>query len=108
MYTVPRVHATLSGSGGTPVAGQPYTLSCGVNGDKKLNSAIIYHWMQNNGTAIQLKINSADLSFSSLRLSNSGNYSCSAVVNSSYLNEAIIAASNLFSIQFEGKSDCNL
>ena len=100
--TVPIVNATINGSEDIPVVGQPYTLTCTVSGDEKLNSDITYHWTQNNGTEMGLEANSADLSFSSLSLSNSGNYFCMSIVSSIYLNDVIISVSNIFDIQLQG------
>ena len=102
--TVPIVHVTIDGSEDIPVVGQPYTLTCTVSGDEKLDSDVTYHWTKINGRETELEANSTDLSFSSLSLSNSGNYSCMSVVSSMYLNEAIIV-SNLSDIQLQGKSD---
>ena len=103
-YTVPTVYATLSGSGGTPVVGQPYTLSCSVSGDEKLESSVTYQWMRYNDVIeTQLVANSENFSLFSLYLSDSGNYSCSIVVRSSYLDNSITANSNLVSIILQGK-----
>ncbi len=105
-YTVPRVYATLSGSGGTPVVGQPYNLLCSNYGDEKLQSSVTYQWMKYNGRdmeILQLVADSESLFFSSLNLSNSGNYSCNIVVRSSYLDNSINVNSNLVSIVLQGK-----
>jgi hypothetical protein len=50
-----------------------------------------------------LVADSENLSFSSLSLSNSGNYSCRVVVSSRYLDNSITANSNLISIILQGK-----
>jgi hypothetical protein len=103
-YTVPRVYVTLSGSGGTPVVGQPYTLSCSVSGDEKLKSSVTYQWMRyDDNVETPLVANSENLSFSSLNLSNSGNYSCRVIIRSRYLDNNITANSNLISIILQGK-----
>ena len=103
LYTVPTIYATLNG--GTPVVGEPYTLSCNVSGYDKLDPSVTYQWMRYNETDMEapLVANSETLSFSSLNLSDSGNYSCSAVISSSYLDNSISANSNLVSIILQGK-----
>ena len=110
MHTVPSVYVNISDSGGTPVVGQSYTLSCRVSGDENLDPTITYQWIQENGTAMELVSetnNSANLFFSSLHLSNSGDYICMVVVDSMYLDEAIMEISNSFSIHLQGKYDSN-
>ena len=105
LYPVPTVYATLNG--GTPVVGEPYTLSCNVSGDEKLDSSVRYQWMRYNEidmeTLLEANSDSEILSFSSLNLSDSGNYSCSAVISSSYLDNNISANSNLVSIILQGR-----
>ena len=106
-YTAPIVYATVSGSESAPVVGQPYTLSCSVSGDEMLESSrsVTYQWMkyEESGMETALETVSEIISFSSLYLSDSGNYSCSAVISSSYLDSSINANSNLVSIILQGK-----
>jgi hypothetical protein len=61
--------------------------------------------MRYNGTDMEtlLVANSQNISFSSLNLSNSGNYSCRVIVRSRYLDNSITANSNLVSIIQQGK-----
>ena len=68
-----------------------YSLTCSVNGAGNLNPTIIYQWTKNNGTQTQIQVGSdpRDLSFSPLRLSDAGQYTCQATVSSSYLNDSI-------------------
>ena len=70
-----------------------YSLTCTVNEAEHLNVSITYQWTKNNGTQTQLiRKNEADprvLSFSSLRLSDAGWYTCQATVSSPYLNNDI-------------------
>ena len=105
MHTVPSIHAIINGSGGTPVVGEPYMLSCSVGRDEKLDSSVIYQWIKYEGSDMetQLITNSENLSLSSLNLSDSGNYSCGVVVRSRYLDNNITENSNLFSINVQGK-----
>ena len=103
LYTVPTVYAILNG--GTPVVGEPYTLSCNVSGDDKLDPSVTYQWMRYNEIDMEtaLVANSETLSFSPLNLSDSGNYSCKVIVRSRYLDNSISANSNLVSIILQGK-----
>ena len=55
-----------------------YTLTCNVAVDESLNS-ITYQWTQNNGTQTQVGTDRV-LSFSPLRLSDAGQYTCQATV----------------------------
>ena len=110
MHTVPSVYVNISDNGGAPVVGQPYTLSCRVSGEEKLDPNVTYQWIQNNGTVMELvneTNNSANLSFSPLHLSNSGDYICMVDVSSMYFDGTIMAISNSFSIHLQGKSDHN-
>ena len=56
-----------------------YSLTCNVAVDASLNS-ITYQWTKNNGTQTQIGTDRV-LSFSPLRLSNAGRYTCQATVN---------------------------
>ena len=88
--------------------GQPYTLSCSVSGDEMLESSrsVTYQWIkyEESGMETPLETVSENLSFSSLNLSDSGNYSCRVVVSSSYLDNSISANSNLVSIILQGNN----
>ena len=59
-----------------------YSLICNVIGAE--NPTVTYQWTKNNGTQIQIQVgaNSNTLSFSSLRLSDAGLYTCQATVSS--------------------------
>ena len=68
-----------------------YSLTCGVNGAGNLNASTTYQWTKNNGTQTQIQIgaNPKVLSFSPLRLSDAGQYTCQATVSSPYLSDSI-------------------
>ena len=70
-----------------------YSLVCGVNGAGNLNSSITYQWTKNNGTQTQIQVRTGIdfkvLSFSPLRLSDAGQYTCQAIVSSPYLSDNI-------------------
>ena len=56
---------------------------CSVSGSGSSNPTISYQWTKNNGTAqIQVGNNSNMLIFSSLRLSDAGQYTCQVMVGS--------------------------
>ena len=75
---------------GDPSAGQNYTLVCSISsGLGGLDPVITYRWTKDNGTRIQIGSDSNILSFSSLRLSDTGLYSCVITVNSSHLVKTI-------------------
>ena len=77
---------------GPPTLGQSgYSLTCGVTGAENLSPSITYQWTKNNGTHTQLRVGTDRvLSFSPLRLSDAGRYTCQANVSSPYLNNDII------------------
>ena len=78
--TVPMVTVQISDSGVTPTAGESYALTCSVSGAENLNSSTTYQWTKNNGTQTQVGTKSSTLNFLSLRLSDTGQYSCLATV----------------------------
>ena len=87
----PNISVQITTSG-APLLGQSgYSLTCGVNGAGNLNPTITYQWIKNNGTQAQIQIgaNPKVLSFSPLRLSDAGQYTCQATVSSPYLNDSI-------------------
>ena len=65
-----------------------YSLTCGVAGAENLYPSITYQWIKNNGTQTQVGTDRV-LYFSSLRLSDAGQYTCQATVSSPYLNNDI-------------------
>ena len=75
---------------GDPSAGQNYTLVCGISsGLGGLDPVITYRWTKDNGTRIQIGSDSNILSFSSLRLSDTGLYTCDITMNVSHLVKTI-------------------
>ena len=59
-----------------------YSLTCGVEVTGMENPSITYQWIKNNGTRTQVGTDRV-LSFSLLRLSDAGQYTCWATVSSS-------------------------
>ena len=71
------ITVTVAVSGdGTPTAGQSYALTCSVSGA----SVTTYQWKK-DGSVIQSETTEM-LSFSPLRLSDAGQYTCGVTVNS--------------------------
>ena len=72
-----------------------YSLTCDVSGAHNLNPSITYQWTKNNGSQTQIQVGADNvLSFSPLRLSDAGRYTCQATVRSSYLNNNITVMSS--------------
>ena len=83
-----------------------YSLTCVVNGAENLNA--VYQWTKNNGTQTQIQVGAdpAVLSFSSLKLSNAGQYTCNVTVSSLHLNNDItMKGSEDVTIQSEFNQD---
>ena len=83
ILVVPSLKVTIS-SIGAPRAGQKYSLSCKIisGTDGIAHSRITYKWMKDNGTKTQIQTFSNVLSFSSLKLSDGGLYTCEIGLNS--------------------------
>ena len=95
-FPAPTISAQITTSNsGTPMLGQNgYSLICNVSGAENLSPSITYQWTKNNGTQTQtIQVGGTDfrfLSFSPLRLSDAGQYTCQATISSPYLNNDII------------------
>ena len=50
----------------------------------------MYQWTKNNGTLVQLEIETSTLSFSPLKLSDAGQYICQAAISTYYQSNDII------------------
>ena len=72
------VSVTISDDGATPTPGQSYTLTCSVSGVQPEDD-LTYQWLK-NGTMRSETIDT--ITFPSLRLSDSGLYTCTVTVNS--------------------------
>lgn len=72
-----------------PMLGETgYSLTCMVLTDN-LCPTMSYRWTKNNGTTMQLETTSNTLSFSSLRMSDSGLYTCYATISSYTLSRDV-------------------
>ena len=93
-------------NGGTPTVGESYSLTCTVTGADRLNPTITYQWFKDN-TVVSGETQST-LSFSSLSLSDSGQYRCDFTVGSTLLNQSIIAMSNTQDLTLQSKYNSSL
>ena len=91
LFSVPDISVQITTSGALLLGQNDYSLTCGVSGTEHLNPSITYQWTKNNGTLTQIQVAAVArvLSFSSLRLSDAGRYTCRATVSSPYLNNNI-------------------
>ena len=91
-FPVPLISVQITTSHEMLVVGQSsYSLTCGITGAESINSSITYQWTKNAGTQIQVPMGADPkvLSFSPLRLSDAGWYTCQATVHSPYLINVI-------------------
>ena len=88
-------------SGDTPTVGENYSLTCTVTGADQLNHTITYQWFKDN-TTISGETQST-LSFSSLRVSDTGKYRCFVTVSSTLLSHSISETSNTWDLDLQSK-----
>ena len=74
------VSVRLTGSSATPTVGENYTLNCAVSGA----TVTTYQWRKDGVVLSEL---GSTLSFSPLRLSHAGRYTCSVTVNEKIYRE---------------------
>ena len=88
-------------SGGTPTVGENYSLTCTVTGADQLNPTMTYQWFKDS-TTISGKRQST-LSFSPLRVSDTGKYRCFVTVSSTLLSHSIPETSNTWDLDLQSK-----
>ena len=76
-------------TGGSPMLGQNYTLTCRFFATCNLCHHIMYQWTKNNGTLARLETETSTLSFSPLRLSDAGQFACQAIISIFYFSDDI-------------------
>ena len=103
IFPAPAISIEITASG-TPILGQSYSLTCGVTGVENLNSSITYQWTNNNGTQMGTD---RVLSFSPLRLSDAGRYTCQATISSPYLIDDITMM-DTHDVRIQSKFGCVL
>ena len=79
---LPRLNVTLTGRGGTLTEGQNYMLTCTASGGGSM--AYTYMWLK-DGSLVSGQTSST-YSFSPLRVTDSGRYSCQVRVGSTTVN----------------------
>ena len=86
--------------------GQIYTLTCNVRVTDYLCPFISYQWTKNNGTITQLEVEtkSNTLSFSLLKLSDAGQYTCLATIRSFRISSDVTVMGT-HEVRIQGKSD---
>ena len=88
-FPVPAISVQITDSG-VPVLGQNgYSLTCNVSGTENLNPNITYQWTKNYGSRVQVDSATRILSFSPLKLSDAGQYTCQVTISSLYLRNDI-------------------
>ena len=101
---VPTLMATLT-LAPSPMAGQSYSLACTLTGGDSLNPTITYQFTQDNPGQTRIRATQANpiLTFETLVLSDSGQYSCQATVTSPHLNtpQEVDSGSQSLTIQSE-------
>ena len=87
----------------TPLLGHDYKLTCNVINIVPNEFNIEYQWTKLNGTLSHINpTNTQDLSFSSLKLSDAGEYACRVNVSSSSLN-TMYTAINFYSLYIQSE-----
>ena len=75
MHAVPSISILIDDKGANPVAGRNYSLSCEVSGINSSIATLTYKWKRDD---TPLSVTGSLLSFTPLRLSDAGQYSCTA------------------------------
>jgi hypothetical protein len=91
---------------GAPTLGQSYTVTCNVRVIDNICPLISYRWTKNNGTVTQLEPGTEPntFSFSPLRLSDAGLYTCLATVRS-FRTTNDVTITGTHKVKLQGKSE---
>ena len=104
IIAVPTLLVNITSKGSIITGGQAFSLKCTISGVEALNPILTYQWIKSNSTGrMQVGSNTSTLSFSSLRLSDAGQYSCQVIVSSFYLRDALNVTSAPFDVHLQGK-----
>ena len=98
---MPSVSLQITTSG-TPELGQSMYITCNESLSHNLNPSITYLWTKDNGTQMQVGTIKT-LSFSTLKLSDAGQYICLVTASASYLSNNITSSESL-NIRFQSES----
>ena len=107
LSTVPAISVRVQDGGAIPVAGHTYSMTCDISGNENLVHTLTYQWTKNNGTSTHVGTNSSNLSFSSLVLSDNGDYTCITTVSSSSLREDKVSRSKPYTLDIPSKAVLN-
>ena len=101
IIAVPTLSVNITSKGSIITGGQAFSLKCTISGVEALNPILTYQWIKSNSTGrMQVGSNTSTLSFSSLRLSDAGQYSCQVIVSSF---DALNVTSAPFDVHLQGK-----
>ena len=90
-FPAPAISVQITTSGTQMLGQSGYSLTCGVTGVENLNPSITYQWTKNNGTQTQDRDEyDTFLTFSPLRLSDAGRYTCQAMIISPFLKNYMV------------------
>lgn len=110
MFIVPTISVEILDGGASPLLNRNYSLQCRVSGpglnNNTLSTSITYQWTKNcsNSKLSQNEINSSILTFSSIRLSDAGQYICLVTASSSYFNYSNINITASWNMTIQSKS----
>ena len=102
----PEPFITAMVNGGTPNVGDSYSFTCTVTGADRLDPTIAYQWFKDN-TVVSGETQST-LSFSSLSLSDAGQYRCDVTVSSTLLSQSIAKMSNTQDLTLQSEYNSSL
>ncbi len=89
----------------SPMAGQSYSLTCTLTGGDSLSPTISYQFTQDNPGQSRIRATQANptLTFETLVLSDSGQYSCQATITSPHLNSPQVVGSGSQSLSIQSE-----
>ena len=104
LIIAPQINVTVNGSSVITSLGEPQILTCSITGAERLSvHTTTFHWTKYNGSTLQIQKNTSTLTFSSLRVSDAGQYTCSATIDSNILSESIRSTDSAYTISIHSK-----
>ena len=85
IFTVPPLTLVIT-TNGSPIEGQTYSLTCDLMGDESLDVDVIIVWERPSSVSQD----ALSLIFEPLNCTHDGDYICTAMINSPYLNDMIV------------------
>ena len=104
LHSAPDFSARITTSSAEVLKEYGYSLTCVVDGAENLNASISYQWTKNTRAQREILVGyrtSPILSFSPLRWSDTGIYTCKATINSDYILNAVTVSSPPFEVSFQ-------